>query len=58
MVLEGECIRMDGVTYVPLRNFCNLFGNCKITWDGKTNTATVKTDTLTLIAPTGITFTR
>ena len=53
LVLEGECIRMDGVTYVPLRNFCNLFGNCKITWDGKTNTATVKTDTLTLIAHTG-----
>ncbi len=52
-VLEGECYRVDGVTYVPLRNFCNLFGNCEISWNGKTNTATVKTDALTLIAQTG-----
>ena len=52
-VLEGECVRINGVTYVPLRNFSNLFGNCTVTWDGRTNTATVKTDALTLIAHTG-----
>ncbi len=52
-VLDGDCIRIDGVTYVPLRSFCNLFGDCKITWNGATNTATVKTDSLTLIAQTG-----
>lgn len=52
-VLDGECFRVDGVTYVPLRNFCNLFGKCEITWNGRTNTATVKTDALTLIAQTG-----
>ena len=52
-VLEGETARINGVTYVPLRNFCNLFADCRITWDGRTNTATVKTDTLTLIATTG-----
>ncbi len=52
-VLEGECVRINGVTYVPLRNFSNLFGNCTVTWDGRTNTATVKTDELTLIAHTG-----
>ena len=52
-VLEGECVRINGVTYVPLRNFANLFGNCRITWDSRTNTATVKTDHLTLIAHTG-----
>ncbi len=52
-VLEGECIRINGVTYVPLRRFSNLFGNCTVTWNGKTNTATVQTDALTLIAHTG-----
>ena len=52
-VLEGECVRIGGVTYVPLRNFANLFGNCTVTWDSRTNTATVKTDDLTLIAHTG-----
>lgn len=52
-VLEGECVRIDGVTYVPLRNFSNLFGKCTVTWNQKTATATVKTDALTLIAHTG-----
>lgn len=52
-VLEGECVRIGGITYVPLRNFANLFGKCTVTWDAKTNTATVKTDALTLIAHTG-----
>ena len=52
-VLDGDCIRIDGVTYVPLRGFCNLFSDPKITWNGATNTATVKTDALTLIAQTG-----
>ena len=52
-VLEGECLRIDGVTYVPLRSFCNLFGECSISWNAKTNTATVKTADLTLIAHTG-----
>ena len=52
-VLEGECVRIDGVTYVPLRRFSNLFGECTVTWNQKTNTATVKTKELTLIAHTG-----
>ena len=52
-VLEGQCVRINGVTYVPLRNFSNLFGNCTVRWDSKTNTATVTTDSLTLIAHTG-----
>ena len=49
-VLEGECVIIDSVTYVPLRNFCNLFADCKISWNGSTNTATVKTADLTLTA--------
>ena len=52
-VLEEQCVRIGGVTYVPLRNFSNLFGNCTVKWDSKTNTATVTTDSLTLIAHTG-----
>ena len=49
-VLAGECVIMDSITYVPLRNFCNLFADCAITWNGSTNTATVKTADLTLTA--------
>ncbi|MBQ2734885.1 MAG: cell wall hydrolase [Clostridia bacterium] len=49
-VLEGECVIIDSITYVPLRNFCNLFADCKITWDGTSNTAIVKTADLTLTA--------
>lgn len=52
-VLAGECALINSVTYVPLRRFCNLFADCKITWNSATNTATVKTDDLTLIAQTG-----
>ncbi len=47
-VLEGECVIIDSITYVPLRNFCNLLAECSFTWDGKTGTATVKTDDLTM----------
>jgi len=47
-VLEGECVIIDSITYVPLRNFCNLLADCRFTWDGKTGTATVKTEDLTL----------
>ena len=47
-VLDGECVIIDSITYVPLRNFCNLLDQCQFTWNGKTGTATVKTDDLTL----------
>lgn len=49
-VLAGECFIVDSVTYVPLRNFCNLFDRCSFSWDTKTRTATVKTEHLTLTA--------
>ena len=52
-VLEGECVIIDSITYVPLRNFCNLFADCSITWNQKTGTATVKTADLTLTAQSG-----
>ena len=47
-VLAGECILYDSITYVPLRNFCNLLDSCKFSWNGSTATATVTTENLTL----------
>lgn len=47
-VLKGECVIIDSITYVPLRNFCNLLADCSFTWDGRTGTATVKSEGLTL----------
>ena len=47
-VLEDECIIVNSVTYVPLRNFCNLLAGCEFSWNGRTGTATVKSKDLTL----------
>lgn len=47
-ILAGECVIIDSITYVPLRNFCNVFADCDISWNGNTNTATVKTADLTM----------
>ena len=47
-VLQGECVIINSVTYVPLRNFCNLLDECRFTWNGVTATATVRSDHLTL----------
>lgn len=52
-VLQDECVILQSVTYVPLRNFCNLFEDCKITWNAKTSTATVKTNDLTMTVQEG-----
>ena len=52
-ILAGECALINSVTYVPLRKFCNLFDDCRITWNAATSTATVKTDDLTLYAQSG-----
>ena len=52
-ILDGECIIIDGVTYVPLRRFCDLFATNKITWNGRTGTATVKNQHLTLTVESG-----
>ncbi len=47
-VLDGECIIVNSITYVPLRDFCNLLDHCTFTWNGKTGTATVKSENLTI----------
>ena len=49
-VLEGECFIVNSITYVPLRQFCNLFDRCTFSWNGNSRTATVKTEHLTLTA--------
>ena len=45
-VLEGEAVIINSVTYVPLRRFAELMGADKISWNAKTNTATVNKGTL------------
>ena len=53
-ILDGDCVIWRDVTFVPLRKFCNLFDGCTFSWDGKTNTATVKTESgMTLIIQSG-----
>ena len=47
-VLAGECMIYNSITYVPLRDFCNLLDSCSFSWNGTTGTATVKTGDLTL----------
>ncbi len=41
-VLDGEAAIIDSVTYVPLRSFSELCGAESISWDPRTQTATVK----------------
>ena len=43
-VLEDECIILNSITYVPLRNFCNLFEDCKITIPFEDHTASGRYD--------------
>ncbi len=52
-VLDGRAAIIDSVTYVALRDFCDLMGNCEISWNERTKTATVKKDSTTIVATTG-----
>ncbi len=52
-VLSGECLRIDGTTYVPLRKFCALFGANDIAWNAWTKTATVTAENLSMTVRTG-----
>lgn len=53
-VLSGECYRLDGVTFVPLRRFCEIFApDGTMTWNGSTSTARFRTDTLDLSGTVG-----
>ena len=52
-VLAGEAVIINSVTYVPLRRFSELMGADKISWNAKTNTATVKKGTLEVHVSSG-----
>ena len=40
-VLAGRSALINSVTYVSLRDFCDIVGGCSVTWDAKTRTAVV-----------------
>ena len=44
---------IGSTTYVPLRAFCNAIGDCRISWNASTNTATVTAGSLTVSARQG-----
>ena len=52
-ILVGDCVILDSITYVPLRKFCNLFADCRFSWNGETKTATVTADGLTMTVQEG-----
>lgn len=47
-ILAGDCIILNSTTYVPLRKFCNLFADCSFSWDGRSSSATVRSENLTM----------
>ena len=50
-VLENSAYLINGITYVPMRAFCEAFdGAIEISWNGISHTATAKSDSLTLKA--------
>ena len=49
-ILDGEAQIIGSTTYVPLRKFCNAVGQCTVSWNAATNTATVKDGSLTITA--------
>jgi N-acetylmuramoyl-L-alanine amidase len=40
-VLEGRSRLINSVTYVGVRDFCELVGGCDISWDARTRTAVI-----------------
>lgn len=52
-IMQGRPQLIDSVTYVPLRDFTDVMGDCTISWNGSTNTAVVSGSGLTLDAKVG-----
>ncbi len=52
-VLDGRVYSIGGVTYVPLSAFFRLMGSYRITWNEKTDTASVSGEGLYLFATDG-----
>lgn len=48
-VMENSAYLIDGLTYVPLRAFCDTFGDeFEVSWNGISHTATAVSDSLSL----------
>ena len=52
-ILAGQAVIINSVTYVPLRSFSELMGADKISWDAKTNTASVTKGSMTMYVTSG-----
>ncbi len=52
-VLAGKSALINSVTYVALRDFCELVGGCTVSWDAKTRTAVVTKGTKVATATDG-----
>ena len=52
-VLEGRSALINSVTYVAIRDFCNLFDGFDISWDEKTRTAVISRGTHVVTATVG-----
>ncbi len=52
-VLTDDAAIIGSTTYVSLRAFCDLLGDCKITWNDATKTATVKRGALDVTVTNG-----
>ncbi len=53
LIVDGETSTIEmrainGNTYVPLRSFCQQMGDCTITWNGKSEVATVTSKGLSM----------
>ncbi len=52
-VLDGQAVIINSVTYVPVRAFAELLGAQSISWNQKTQTATVKKGALPIYITSG-----
>ncbi len=53
VVMSGRTALIDSVTYVPIRDFAELVGDCSVTWDAKTRTAVLTKGTKVITATDG-----
>ena len=56
LILEGESAIIDSVTYVPLRAFSEEMGADSVSWNAKTQTATVKKGSISINVGNGASY--
>lgn len=52
-VLQGRAALIDSVTYVAIRDFCDLIDGTEVSWDAKTRTAVISKGTKVITATDG-----